>query len=105
MPPDTLPDISSLLLIRIRVPQHVVYRSFPAETVLLNLNTGRYHGLNTTAGLMLEALEKAPSVSDAAMTVAARLGQPRPDIELDMFELCRLLLDRELIEIDDRPAH
>ena len=35
-------------------PQHVVYRSFPSETVVLNLQTGSYHGLNATAGRMLD---------------------------------------------------
>lgn len=29
-----------------RVPRHVVYRDFVNETVVLNLETGTYHGLN-----------------------------------------------------------
>jgi hypothetical protein len=28
----------------VRLPEHVVYRSFEAETVLLNLRTGEYYG-------------------------------------------------------------
>ena len=31
----------------IRLPDHVVFRRFPAETVLLNLQTGHYHGVRT----------------------------------------------------------
>ena len=30
---------------RLRVPEHVVYRSFGEETVVVNLRSGKYHGL------------------------------------------------------------
>ncbi|MGO9759963.1 MAG: PqqD family protein [Solirubrobacteraceae bacterium] len=87
------------------MPQHVVYRSFPSETVVLNLHTGKYHGLNATAGRMLDALGKAPCVRDAAEAVAQGYEQPATAVEQDMCELCQLLLDRGLIEIDgDRPS-
>jgi hypothetical protein len=100
MAPDTMPDTSSLLTSQIKVPQHVVYRSFPTETVVLNLQTGRYHGLNATAGSMLEALERASCVRDAAAAVAADYGQPQEIVERDLCELCNLLLARELVELD-----
>ncbi len=100
MTSNTMRDTSSLLTSRIKVPQHVVYRSFPSETVMLNLNTGRYHGLNATAGNMLEALERAFSVREAAVAVAAEYAQPQAVVEEDMCELCSLLLARELIEQD-----
>ena len=104
MIPDTMPSISSLLASKVTVPQHVVYRSFPAETVVLNLETGKYHGLNATAGRMLDALEQAPCVRDAAAAVADGFEQPQGVVQKDMCELCRLLLDRGLIEIDGSPA-
>jgi Coenzyme PQQ synthesis protein D (PqqD) len=89
---------------RMLVPDHVVYRTFPAETVLLNLATGRYHGLNATAGRMLEALADAPSIRHAARVIAQRFAQPQDTVERDMCELCRLLLERGLIESDEQPA-
>ena len=58
MTPLTDPNAASLLTCKVTVPQHVVYRSFPTETVVLNLNTGKYHGLNATAGRMLDELEE-----------------------------------------------
>ncbi len=63
-----------LLESRARLPQHVVHRSFVAETVVLNLRTGKYHGLNPTAGKMLEALEAAPTVGDAVPVLADEYG-------------------------------
>lgn len=103
MSPNTMSDTSLLPETRIKVPQHVVYRSFPSETVVLNLHTGKYHGLNATAGRMLDALEKAPCVRDAAAAVAEGYEQSRAVVEQDICELCQLLLDRGLIEIDGGP--
>ena len=53
-----------------RVPAHAVYRAFPSETVVLNLNTGRYHGLNVTAGRMMEVLDASPCVREAVGRLA-----------------------------------
>jgi Coenzyme PQQ synthesis protein D (PqqD) len=105
MAPDTVPSTTSLQTSKIKVPQHVVYRSFPSETVVLNLQTGRYHGLNATAGSMLEALERAPSLRDAAAAVAGDYGQPQAVVEEDMCELCSVLLARGLVELDGDAAH
>jgi hypothetical protein len=104
MSANTRSDATSLPEARLKVPQHVVYRSFPSETVVLNLQTGKYHGLNATAGSMLDALEKASSVRDAAIAVAEDYEQPQAVVEKDMCELCQLLLDRGLIEVDGGPA-
>jgi hypothetical protein len=104
MIPETVPNTSSLLSSKVTVPQHVVYRSFPAETVVLNLQTGKYHGLNATAGRMLEALEQATCVRDAAATLADVYQQERTVVEQDLCDLCQSLLERGLIETDGSPA-
>ncbi len=98
---DTVPNTSSLLASKVKVPQHVVYRSFPSETVVLNLETGKYHGLNATAGQMLEALERAACVRDAAAALAEDYEQDQSVIERDLCELCQSLLERGLIQTDD----
>jgi hypothetical protein len=89
----------SLLDAEIRVPDYVVHRSFVAETVVLNLRTGRYHGLNPTAGRMLEELERGGSAREVAGVLAEEYGQPRAILERDLVVFCRDLLDRKLIEI------
>ncbi|HET6448465.1 MAG TPA: PqqD family protein [Conexibacter sp.] len=86
---------------RVRLPQHVVHRSFAAETVVLNLQTGHYHGLNHSAGLMLEALERCGSVHAAAHEVAAAFEQPLEQIERDLRTFCARLTERGLLEVDD----
>jgi hypothetical protein len=83
------------------VPQHVVHRSFPTETVVLNLQTGKYHGLNPTAGAMLDALARLGSIADASADIAARHELPVEAVEEDIRRLCAALLERGLVELDD----
>ena len=59
------------------MPEHVVYREFVQETVILNLETGTYHGLNPTGGKMLQTLSNAPTVKEAAATLAT-IAVPTP---------------------------
>jgi hypothetical protein len=84
---------------RVRLPQGVVYRSFVKETVILNLDTGLYHGLNTTAGRMLAVLEEVGSVRQAAAQLAKEYGRPKGEIEADITEFCDALIERSLLEI------
>lgn len=93
---------SDLLAARVRLPQHVVCRSFVAETVVLNLQTGRYHGLNPTAGRMLEALQAAPTVGSAIPELAGEYNVEQEQIQRDLLALASGLLERGLIEtVDD----
>jgi hypothetical protein len=101
MTAETAPHTALLLTAKANVPQFVVYRSFPSETVVLNLETGQYHGLNATAGQMLETLVNAPSVGEAVAALAAAYEQPRATVEADLCKLCSALLARGLIEVDE----
>jgi hypothetical protein len=94
-PPATLPTT-------VRVPQHVVYREFVAETVVLNLNTGIYHGLNPTAGRMLKLLDEIGDTGAVVARLASEYRRPRSEIAADLETFCADLLARELIEADPR---
>ncbi|MFL5779735.1 MAG: PqqD family protein [Thermoleophilaceae bacterium] len=92
---------AAILTSRVRVPEHVVYRNFPDETVILNLESGIYHGLNGTAARMLEVVQKSDSVEQSVDDLAREFEQPREVIERDLVGLCRALAERGLIERDD----
>jgi hypothetical protein len=101
----TLPSSPAwLLAAQVRPAAHVVFRSFVSETVLLNLQTGCYHGLNPTAGRMLEELERRPTVAAAAARLCAEYDQPREQVERDLCGLCQALAERELVEIVAAPG-
>lgn len=93
----------SILDARPRLPAHVVYRAFPNETVMMNLETGQYHGLNTTGGRMLKALESADTVRAAAAEIAAEYERPTEEIEADLTQFCADLQQRGLIDMDGSP--
>jgi coenzyme PQQ synthesis protein D (PqqD) len=91
----------SLLSFRARVSGDIVFRTFVRETVVLNLATGRYHGLNPIAGRMLEELERHPTVGDAARRLAAEYDRPLPEVARDLSDLCSALAERGVVEIDE----
>ena len=90
----------ALMKARVRVPEHVVYRDFGDETVILNLQSGMYHGLNSTAALMVERLSESENVSAAVARLTSETGQPREVIARDVARLCDALSERGLIERD-----
>jgi hypothetical protein len=93
------PVAPTILQSRARVPDHVVYRQFAEETVVLNLKTGSYHGLNVTGGRMIEVLAASRTVAAAAQTLAADYRMPLEDIEHDLSVFCRALAERELLHL------
>jgi|SRR5579863_5470298 len=91
LPRTTLPTV-------VCVPGHVVYRDFVAETVVLNLQTGTYHGLNPTAGRMLKLLDELGDVGTVATRLSEEYRRPRAQILEDLEALCHDLLARNLID-------
>lgn len=83
----------------VRMPESVVYREFDSETVVLNLASGSYHGLNRTGGRMLEALARTSCMDDAAAVVASEFGMPLEQVRRDMQRFCDGLLERGLVEL------
>ena len=83
----------------VRVPEHVVHRSFAAETVVLDLRDGKYHGLNPTGGRMLIALEQCGAVGTAAEQLAREYNQPPSVVTEDLCRFCEELVGRGLIEV------
>lgn len=84
---------------RITIPEGVVRRVVGDETVLLNLTTGQYHGLNPTAGLMLDLLEETGDAATTAQRVAEEFDVPEEIVERDLADLCEQLAERGLIVV------
>lgn len=94
---------SGILSSRVRVPQHVVYRTFVQETVVLNLETGKYHGLNPTGGRMIDVLTSVASVAEAVNLLIEEFSVPREQIEADLSAFCLDLIERGLLAREDAP--
>ncbi len=92
-------DSRQLLTRSVAVPEHVVSRAFDRETVVLNIRTGAYHGLNPVAARMVEALREVPTPAAAVAPLAAEFGQPEEVIERDLAKLVEGLAERGLVEL------
>ncbi len=97
--PDHRPTRDEVLACTARVPDHVAHRPFAHETVVLNLETGRYHGLNPTAGLLLADLESGLTVGEAAARLAERFGRPFDAVAQDTYLACLDLVERGIVEL------
>lgn len=85
---------------RISVPEHVVFRALAAETILLNVQTGRYHGLDAIGARFFTALQESASVGDACATLAEEYEQPDVRIQRDMTGFCDTLQRLGLIAVE-----
>lgn len=83
----------------VEVPAHVVMRAFAAETIILNLKTGTYHGLNPTAGQMFDAIQRHTVIADAAAAIAEHYGEDVESVQADLLKLCSGLIDRGLLAV------
>jgi Coenzyme PQQ synthesis protein D (PqqD) len=84
-----------------QIPPDVVLRGFVSETVVLNLDTGQYHALNSTGGRMIEALVEADTVADAAGVLAGEYSCGRDELVADLCRFCAELEQRGLIVLGD----
>jgi len=66
---------------------------------MLNLQTGTYHGLNPTAGRMLDTLQEHDVIADAAALVAEHYAVDEVRVLADLLELCAALLERGLLAV------
>jgi hypothetical protein len=97
--PSPVIDPVRILDWKTKVPDHVVFREFALETVVLNLDTGQYHGLNATGGRMLELLKQHGSVRQAAEAMAVEFPDAAETVTRDLCIFCLALSKRGLVQL------
>lgn len=80
-----------------QIPEHVAERTFEGQTVLLDLNTGRYFELNPTGSTLLAAFASGATLAAAVDALVARFDVQPEVAERDAQELCSELLQRGLL--------
>ena len=86
------------------VPQQVVHRTLASETVLLNIQTGHYYGMDDSGGRFFEVLRESESVASAVDSLTREFDAPVEQIREDMLRYCRELLGHGLIELREMGA-
>jgi len=84
---------------RVAVPKHVLVRHLDGESVLLNLETEKYFGLDATGTRMWELVTALPSI-DAAYAQLLEEFEVEPDLlRAHLTELLSRLLENGLLNI------
>jgi hypothetical protein len=84
---------------RVVVPKHVLVRHLEGESVLLNLDTERYFGLDVTGTRMWALITTMPNI-DAAYEKLLEEFEVEPDIlRGHLSELLGLLVDNGLLSV------
>ena len=85
---------------RVRVPDDVLISNLQDESVILNLNSERYFGLDNVGTRMLTVLSKASSIESAYETLLTEYDVDGHVLREDLTSLIRNLLQQGLITIE-----
>ena len=88
-----------LLSDRVRVPQGVLVSGLQQESVLLNLDSERYFGLDDVGTRMFSVLSSSDSIEAALQTLLAEYEVEPDDLKADLLSLADSLIDQGLLEI------
>jgi hypothetical protein len=86
---------------KVTVPAHVLFRELHGESVLLNLNSERYFGLDEVGTRILSVVADSASIEEAYQTLAAEYEVQPEELHSDIQKLLSDLLDQNLIEVVD----
>ena len=87
------------LTARVTIPEGVLVQELQGESVLLNVNTENYFGLDEVGTRMWAVLSEAPSIADAIDTLLDEYEVERATLESDVDALLTELLEKKLIEL------
>jgi Coenzyme PQQ synthesis protein D (PqqD) len=84
---------------RVVVPQHVLVRFMDRESVLLNLETERYFGLDETGTRMWQVVTAAPSVEVAVLQLQDEYDTTPEILQSNLTELLSRLVENGLLAL------
>jgi Coenzyme PQQ synthesis protein D (PqqD) len=85
---------------RVIVPKHVLVRHLDGESVLLNLETEKYFGLDATGTRMWELLTSSPSIEAAFARLREEFEAEPELLRTHLTELLNRLLEYGLLNIE-----
>lgn len=84
---------------RVETPAHVLVRFLDKESVLLNLETERYFGLDETGTRMWQLVTTSPSISAAYSELQNEFDVESEVLRLHLTELLGRLVDNGLLQV------
>ncbi|HEY2460015.1 MAG TPA: PqqD family protein [Candidatus Acidoferrum sp.] len=84
---------------RVVVPPHVLFRLLDKESVLLNLETERYFGLDETGTRMWELLTNSANIESAYRQLLAEFDVEPELLRANLTELLGRLMEGGLLQV------
>lgn len=84
---------------RVRVPDDVLISNLQEESVILNLDSERYFGLDDVGTRMLSVLSTADSIESAYDSLLAEYDVDREVLRQDLLSLVETLLQQGIVEV------
>jgi len=87
---------------KISVPKQVLVRTFQNESVLLNLDSESYHGLDDVGTRMWQALIQSENIQAAYESLLSEYEVDQVTLQKDLEAFIETLVGRGLVEVIDR---
>jgi len=85
---------------RVVVPEQVLFQELEGESVLLNLDTETYFGLDDVGTRMWEALTGSDAIESAYNSLLTMYDVSPEELRQDLTELVEQLLDKGLLSLE-----
>ena len=85
---------------RVKIPDDVLISKLQEESVILNLDSERYYGLDDVGTRFLAVLTTSESIEAAYETLAREYDVDSQILRQDLLELVQSLVDQGLIQIN-----
>lgn len=80
------------------IPEYVVFQVLDGQAVVLNLDSGRYYGLNEVGTVFWQGLEQGQSLNQITDLLLEQYDVERAELQQDLSELVTALKQRKLLE-------
>ncbi len=89
------------LAAKVAVPQQVVFRDLDGEAVILELESGRYYGLDAVGTQMWHRLQQHGEVRAAYQGLLQEYQVSEDELRRDLLEFVDRLASMKLLELDE----
>jgi hypothetical protein len=86
---------------KILVPKQVLVRTFQNESVLLNLDSESYHGLDDVGTRMWQALSQSANIQAAYDSLLPEYEVDAATLQKDLEAFIETMVERGLVEVID----
>jgi hypothetical protein len=90
---------------RVRVGDEVLSSRMDKETVILNLKTGMYHGLDPVGTRFFELVKASGNLAEVHRQLLTEFDVTPDRLEADLLSLCQEMMAKGILEIAIHPQN